>query len=47
MKALLEHGYLTIVDFYDNAIVSWDGPAGEYYDTLYCERSFGLLHERG
>ena len=41
MKALSEHGYLTIVDFHDNAVVSWNGPAGEYYDTLYCDTSFG------
>ena len=41
MKALPEHGYLTIADFHDNAVVSWNGPAGEYYDTLYCDTSFG------
>ena len=41
MKALSEHGYLTIVDFHDNAVVSWNGPAGEYYDTLYCDTFFG------
>ena len=26
---------------YDNALVFWDGPPGEYYDTLYCDTSFG------
>ena len=41
MKALSEHGYLTIADFHDIAVVSWNGPAGEYYDTLYCDTSFG------
>ena len=41
MKALPERWYLTIVGFHDNAVVSWNGPAGEYYDTLYCDTSFG------
>ena len=36
-----ERGYLTIVGFHDNAVVSWDGPPGEDYDTLYCDTSFG------
>ena len=41
-----EHGYLTIVDFHDNAVVSWNGPPGEYYDTLYCDTSFGWYTNR-